>query len=142
MKDSQHLDVLCGLSLLKSVFLGKVYNCSRKEAKWECREANQMQDFFKLVHQQQTTHFMKQLNLIFCVVKVATMLIYLTGVTFRQFYLLSMLSGGTSDFLFTTRKQSLGQGNVLHIFVILSTGGLCVNNNNNKRLFRFFRIQF
>ena len=57
-----------------------------------------------------TTHnaFHETIDFIFCVVKFPTMQIYLTGVTFRQFYLLSMLSGGTSDFLFTARKRSLG----------------------------------
>ena len=52
--------------------------------------------------------FHETIGFFFCAVKFATMQIYLTGVTFRQFYLLSMLSGGTSDFLFTDRETKFG----------------------------------
>ena len=62
--------------------------------------------------------FHETIDFIFCVVKIPTMLIYLTGVTFRQFYFFSMMSGGTSDFLFTDRETKFGDRDDLCIMSI------------------------
>ena len=66
--------------------------------------------------------FHETIGFFFCAVKFATMQIYLTDVTFRQFYLFSKLSGGTSDFLFTACKRSLGDK---IMFLHLSCQSLC-----------------